>query len=147
MQAIEKAIQLAAVRHDGQVDKAGEPYILHPLSVMFRVRKAGADILTQIAAVLHDVLEDTETTAEEIEEQFGPEVAAAVIALTREPGESYQAYIQRTAMNSIARRVKVADLEDNLDLRRSSWASTAKENETLLSLRRRYVTALKALME
>jgi (p)ppGpp synthase/HD superfamily hydrolase len=112
---IEDAIVLAAQSHRGQVDKAGAPYILHPLRVMLRL-KGEAD---RIAAVLHDVIEDTRITEEFLREQgYREEVLRALDALTRREGESYADFIERVAGNPLARRVKLADLADNLDASR-----------------------------
>jgi len=115
MATLERAIALAAEAHAGQVDKAGAPYILHPLRLLLAV-DAPTD---RIVAVLHDVVEDTPWTLEVLrKEGFSEEVVAALDALTKRPGEAYDAFIGRVAANPIARRVKRADLMDNLDLRR-----------------------------
>ena len=115
MSTLERAIALAAEAHAGMVDKAGAPYILHPLRVMLRVDGERA----RIAAVLHDVVEDTDWTIERLrEEGFDPEVLAAVDALTRREGEDYYDFCRRAARHPIARVVKRADIEDNLDLSR-----------------------------
>jgi (p)ppGpp synthase/HD superfamily hydrolase len=112
---IEDAILLAAQAHRGQVDKAGEPYILHPLRVMLRLK----DEAGRIAAVLHDVLEDAGVTIEFLRERgYSEEVLRALDALTRRPGESYAGFIERAAADPLARRVKLADLADNLDASR-----------------------------
>lgn len=115
MSTLERAIAIAAEAHAGKVDKAGAPYILHPLRVMLRVQ--GPD--ERIVAVLHDVVEDTAWTIEQLRaEGFCDAVVAALDALTRREHESYEAFIQRAGSNSIARRVKCADLADNMDLSR-----------------------------
>lgn len=115
MSTIERAIQIAAIAHAGQVDKAGQPYILHPLRVMLRLE--GTD--ERIAAVLHDVVEDTEVTLAALtQEGFSQEVIAAVEALTKRPGESRLDAAARAAINSIARAVKLADNAENMDLSR-----------------------------
>lgn len=117
MSILERAIEIAARAHSGQVDKAGLPYVLHPLRMMLRLTEPS----DRIVAVLHDVVEDTDWTLEQLrEEGFGETVLAAVDALTwrERDGESYQAFVQRAAANGIARRVKLADIEDNLDLSR-----------------------------
>lgn len=113
--ALEDAIILAAGAHRGQVDKAGAPYILHPLRVMLRLR----DEAGRIAAVLHDVLEDTAITVGDLRQAgYGEEVLQALEALTRREGEEYADFIERAASNPLARRVKLADLADNLDASR-----------------------------
>ena len=115
MATLERAIALAAEAHAGQVDKAGAPYILHPLRLLLAVDTPEE----RIVAVLHDVVEDTPWTLEALRaEGFTQEVVDAVEALTKRAGESYEAFIDRVAANPLARRVKRADLTDNLDLRR-----------------------------
>jgi len=122
MSTLERAIAIAAEAHGGQVDKAGAPYILHPLRVMLRVGTPAE----QIAAVLHDVVEDTPWTLHELAgEGFSPEVVAAVDALTRREGESYEAFVARAGANSVARVVKLADLAENMDMRRLASPTAA----------------------
>ncbi|GIV58107.1 MAG: hypothetical protein KatS3mg042_1020 [Rhodothermaceae bacterium] len=113
--SLEDAIVLAARAHRGQRDRAGAPYILHVLRVML----AMPDETARMAAVLHDVVEDTACTLDDLRAAgFPEEVVSAVDALTRRPGEPYEAFIRRAAAHPVARRVKRADLEDNMDLRR-----------------------------
>ncbi|TCT25147.1 HD domain-containing protein [Thermomonas haemolytica] len=115
MSTIEKAIALAATAHAGQLDKGGQPYILHPLRVMFRV----ATDEQRMAAVLHDIVEDTSVTFEDLEAQgFPAPVVEAVRALTKLPGESRLAAAERAAANPIALAVKLADNAENMDLSR-----------------------------
>lgn len=108
------AIAMAVEAHRGQVDKAGAPYILHPLRLMLQQR----DMPRRIAAMLHDVVEDGGVTLETITAKFGAEIAAAVDALTHRDGEPYDLFVTRCATDPIARDVKRADIEDNLDLSR-----------------------------
>lgn len=115
MPSLEDAIALAALAHKGQQDKAGAPYILHPIRVMLRVRTDEE----RMAAILHDVVEDSEHTLDSLREMGYPEaVLEAIDGVTRRETESYDEFIERAAANPIARRVKIADLEDNLDLTR-----------------------------
>jgi len=115
MSTLEAAILLATEAHRGQVDKAGQPYILHPLRVMFRVESDEE----RIVAVLHDVIEDTPYTIEKLHELgYSEAVLTALAALTKIDGESYEDFITRVGQNPLARRVKLADLEDSMDLRR-----------------------------
>jgi (p)ppGpp synthase/HD superfamily hydrolase len=115
MATLERAIAIAAVAHAGQVDKAGQPYILHPLRVMLRVSTEHE----RMAAVLHDVVEDTDVTLHALAaEGFAPEVIAAVEALTKRPGESRMQAAERAAANPIARVVKLSDNAENMDLSR-----------------------------
>ena len=127
MSTIEQAIQLAARAHAGQVDKAGQPYILHPLRVMLRLN--GTE--ERIAAVLHDVVEDTEVTLEDLRTTgFSDAVVTAVEALTKRPGESRLDAAARAAENKIARAVKLADNAENMDLSRIPHP-TAKDHARL----------------
>lgn len=115
MATLERAIAIAAAAHAGQVDKAGQPYILHPLRVMLRVTSEHQ----RMAAVLHDVAEDTDVSLEQlIAEGFPPQVIAAVDALTKRPGESRIQAAQRAASNEVGRVVKLADNAENMDLTR-----------------------------
>jgi GTP diphosphokinase / guanosine-3',5'-bis(diphosphate) 3'-diphosphatase len=115
MATLERAIEIAAKAHAGQVDKAGEPYILHPIQVMLRVSGTEA----RIVAVLHDVVEDSAYTIEDLrKEGFSPPVLEAVAALTKEAGESRLEAASRAAKNEIARTVKLADNAENMNLDR-----------------------------
>ena len=112
---LEEAIRIAVEAHRGQKDRAGAPYVLHPLRMMLRVRTDAE----RMAAVLHDVVEDTPWTLDDLRARgFPDEVVEAVDRLTRRPEESYDAFVERAAAHPVARRVKLADIEDNLDLRR-----------------------------
>jgi (p)ppGpp synthase/HD superfamily hydrolase len=112
---LEKAIAIAVDAHRGQVDKTGNPYILHPLRMMTRF-DGEAD---RIVAVLHDVLEDTSVTADDLcRAGFPDEILDALACVTKRKGETYPGFVARAAKNPIARRVKLADLEDNMDVRR-----------------------------
>lgn len=117
MATVEDAVSIAARAHRGQKDKAGAPYLLHPLRMMLRMETDAA----MMAAVLHDVVEDTEWTLERLREAgFPEEVLEAVDCLTHREGESYEQFVGRVATNPIARQVKIADLEDNMNVRRMS---------------------------
>ncbi|SFS09858.1 HD domain-containing protein [Sphingomonas jatrophae] len=111
---LDEAILLAIDAHRGQADKAGAPYILHPLRLML----AQPDMERRIAAVLHDVVEDGGVEIAALRERFGDAIADAVSALSRREDEDYDAFISRCAADPIARDVKRADLADNLDLSR-----------------------------
>jgi (p)ppGpp synthase/HD superfamily hydrolase len=115
MATLERAIAIAAEAHAGQVDKAGQPYILHPLRVMFRMNST----TERMAAVLHDVVEDSAVTLEALKaEGFPPEVVSAVDALTKRQGESRLDAAHRAKMDPMARLVKLADNAENMDLSR-----------------------------
>jgi (p)ppGpp synthase/HD superfamily hydrolase len=113
---IEDAITFAAQAHQGQLDRLGEPYIFHPLRVMLHVKNAGGSEVETAAAALHDVVEDTVTTVEELAELFGPDVATLVDRMTRRDGEGYVEYVERcVAGGASAILLKQADLTDNND--------------------------------
>ena len=115
MSTLEIAIQIAATAHAGQADKAGEPYILHPLRVMMAVSTPQE----RMAAVLHDVVEDTAVTLEDLRAQgFSADVLSAIDALTKRTGETRQLAAQRARANGIARKVKLGDVADNMNLAR-----------------------------
>lgn len=121
MPSIEDAIMLATLAHRGQKDKAGLPYILHPLRVMSSFVLPEEDN-ERIVAVLHDVVEDTNTTMETLVRNYSSVIVEAIDAISRRKKqlETYEAYIERVALNPLATRVKWADLLDNLDTRRHS---------------------------
>lgn len=119
-QTLERAIAIAAAAHEGQVDKGGAPYILHPLKVMLRVNT----LEERIVAVLHDVVEDCGVSLDDLrKEGFSETVLTAIASVTKVPGESYEAFVERTAQNPIGRVVKLADLEENSDLSRIAQPS------------------------
>jgi (p)ppGpp synthase/HD superfamily hydrolase len=112
---LEDAIALAVEAHRGQREKAGKPYILHVLRVMFRCETE----TERIVAVLHDVVEDTGRSFDDLRKMgYSEEVLAALDCVTKRDGEEYQQFVARAASNPVAKRVKIADLEDNMDVRR-----------------------------
>lgn len=124
--AIENAIGLAISKHQGQRDSDGAPYILHLLRVMMRCDGAQA----KQAGVLHDILEDTSTTAEELlASGLSPQVVKAVELLTHLPGISYGDYIERLSADPIATEVKLADLEDNYSIGRAKYRNEHRQQD------------------
>jgi len=116
MATIEKALQIAAQAHEGQKDKEGMQYILHPLRVMNQVEGEEA----QIVAVLHDVVEDTKVTLDDLRHAgFSEAVLAAVQCVTHRKDEPYADYVVGCKKNPIAKQVKLGDLFDNCRLDRS----------------------------
>lgn len=112
MATLETAIAIAARAHAGTLDKQGEPYILHPLRVMMHVKGP----LARIVAVLHDVVEDTSVTIDDLRaEGFAPDVLDALNLVTHEKSTPYADYVVAAKANPIAREVKLADLADNGD--------------------------------
>lgn len=137
MSTLNRAIVIAAEAHAGQVDKAGEAYILHPLRLMLQVTTEEE----RMAAVLHDVVEDSPWTLDELRAQGFPEaVVRAVDHLTRREGETYLDFVERAGGDPVARVVKRADLEDNMDLSR-----IAEPTERDLQRIERYRKALEML--
>ena len=129
---LERAIEIAARTHAGQTDKGGAPYILHPLRVMLRVAP-GAQ---QIVAVLHDVVEDSDITFEDLErEGFAAEVISGLRAVTKVEGESYEDFVARAARDPVGKAVKLADLMENSDLSRIAEPSQ-KDMERVAKYRR-----------
>ena len=127
MATLAKAIAIAAQAHQEQCDKAGAPYILHPLRMMLRMSSE----TEMMAAILHDVVEDTDWTLDKLRQAgFSDEVVQAVECLTHRDRETYEEFIVRVRTNAIARKVKLADLEDNMDMRRLS-ALTEKDAQRL----------------
>lgn len=110
-----RAMNLAYRAHEGQVDKGGMPYILHPVHVAEQM----TDEISTTVALLHDVLEDTDVTEDTLRnEGFPEEVIEAVVVLTRDKNTPYMEYIRHVRTNETARRVKLADLRHNLDTSR-----------------------------
>ena len=121
MSTLERAIEIATQAHEGQVDKAGNAYIGHPLRVM----AMGKNEQEKIAGVLHDIVEDTPWTFEMLEaEGFAPEIIAALKCVTKiSENEDYDNFIERVKKNPLAVAVKINDLTDNMDIRRLPYLS------------------------
>ena len=137
---LEDAVSIAAIAHRGQKDKAGAPYLLHPLRIMLRMTSEAA----MIAAVLHDVVEDTDWTLEQLRERgFSDEALEAVECLTHNEAESYEEFIERVGKNPIAQEVKIADLEDNMNIQRIRQM-TPKDLERLAKYHRAWCELTKA---
>lgn len=115
MTLIEKSLTIALHAYAGKTDKAGREYIHHPLRLM---AKMTTDHEMSVA-LLHDVIEDSDITAAELLAAGIPnEVIDAVLCLTKQSGENYQAFVLRAKQNAIARKVKIADIEDNINVLR-----------------------------
>jgi (p)ppGpp synthase/HD superfamily hydrolase len=129
---LEDAIALAAKAHAGQTDKAGAPYVLH----LLRVMQAQSSTEARMAGVLHDLVEDTGYTSGDLEERDYPsEVIEALRRVTKRDEESYQEFADRAGRHSVARNVKIADLEDNRDVTRLDHL-TEEDAERLAKYRR-----------
>ncbi len=134
MATLDRAIAIATEAHAGQLDKAGAPYILHPLRVML----AQATVEARIVGVLHDVCEDRpeEWSLERLRsEGFSEEVLAALASVTRQKGEEYDDFVLRAAANPIGRAVKLADMRDNADLGRIADPTEADRTRVAKYLR------------
>lgn len=112
---LEKALRIAVEAHAGQMDKAGKPYIFHRLRMCCRCFTDEE----KIVAFLHDTIEDTEVTAEDLHsEGFPRNIVDAILSVSRDENESYENFVKRTRLNPLGRAVKLHDLEDNMDLSR-----------------------------
>lgn len=131
-----KAVTVATRAHKGQVRKDGTDYISHPVRVAVRCDSP----YEKIVALLHDVVEDTDVTLEELRELgFEPMVVDAVDRITKRSGEKYSDFIERAAAHELSRRVKIADIEDNLE------DQSALDPDEAAFLRERYTKALERL--
>ena len=139
MSTLERAIEIATEAHRGQFDKAGNDYIQHPLRVM----AAGKTTDEKIVGVLHDVVEDTDWTFEQLAaEGFSREVIEALRCVTKlSDSEPYDKFIARVKTNKLAVAVKLNDLTDNMDIRRLPYLSD-KDVKRL----KKYLKAYKQLM-
>jgi (p)ppGpp synthase/HD superfamily hydrolase len=139
MKTFADAVILACQAHEDQVDKGGNPYILHPLRIAQQMQTSEE----RIVAMLHDVIEDTDIPLQYLrDEGYSDTIVEAIDALTRRDGETYMDYIRRAKQNPIARKVKIADIKDNMDLSR-----IPEPTEKDLQRMKRYEKALKVLEE
>lgn len=136
-----RAMQIAYDAHHGQVDKAGVPYIFHPL----HLAEAMEDEISCCAALLHDTVEDTDITPEFLAAEFPQAVVEAVRLLTHEDGTDYFDYVRRLRSNPIAKKVKLADLAHNSDATRFSGVAVPKEKNGYF--RDKYAKAKAILLE
>lgn len=136
-----KAINCAYQAHLDQYDKSGLPYIFHP----YHVAEQMTDEISVCAAILHDVVEDTDITIGVLEKEFPGEVVEAVRLLTHDPAVPYMEYIENLKSNDVARRVKLADLEHNSDSARVPLDSDESE-EKILNRLKKYAKAKELLL-
>lgn len=135
-QMLLKAATVAARVHAKQLRKDGTPYIAHAIRVAIRCQSKDE----KTVALLHDTVEDTDLTLDDLREiGFAEDIIEAVDALSRRPYESYVEFIERCKLNKLARAVKVADIEDNLE------DQSALDQEEAAFLKKRYTNALKKL--
>ena len=130
--SLERAIKIAKEAHQDQVNKAGEPYILHPMRVMDNVHSDDE----KIVAILHDVVEKSPdwTLSRLSDEGFSTQIIEAVNALTRSKDENYEDFLLRASANPIGRVVKLADLEDNLDMSEGLGTSHSEKYRRAIDL-------------
>jgi (p)ppGpp synthase/HD superfamily hydrolase len=135
------ALDIAVEAHRGQTDKYDQPYIMHVLGVM----GGCLTVEEKIVGLLHDVVEDTDMTIDDLRTRgFTERIVTAVDLLTRRRGENYDHFVERIAPNPLARAVKLADLEDNMDVRRSNRSRKEKDAERMEKYRKAWqkLTAL-----
>ena len=134
---LEKAISIAVQAHAGQTDKSGKPYILHVLRVMMK----GKSEDEMIGGILHDLVEDTDWTFEQLKEEGFPQhIITALELVTRKDREKYSDFIQRISGNPLAVAIKLNDLDDNMNVNRLNEV-TVKDAERLS----KYINARKYL--
>ena len=136
-----KAMDIAYAAHHGQVDKAGVPYIFHPLHLAEQMD----DEISCCAALLHDTVEDTDVTLEVLAKDFPVDVVEAVRLLTHEPDTDYFDYVRAIRTNPIAMKVKLADLAHNSDATR--FAGVPVPEGKIGCLRDKYAKAKAILLE
>ncbi len=135
-----KAMILAYEAHKGQTDMGGIPYVFHPLHLAEQM----TDEYTTCIALLHDVIEDSNLTLKQLEQSFPPKVTEAVSVLTRDFDMAYMDYIRLVSENPLAVRVKLADLEHNLDSTR--LPEKPDDGNRAAFLRKRYEHAREYLL-
>ena len=111
---LNKAVEIAARAHAGQKDLGGDDYILHPIRVMMSV----SNQTEKIVAVLHDISKNTRVNLSDLENVFPVEILSSIEILTKVKSEKYSDYIKKLATDNVARKVKIADLEDNMNITR-----------------------------
>ena len=137
-----KALRIAYEAHQGQVDKAGLPYIFHP----FHLAEQMTDEICTWVALLHDVAEDTDVSLDELAREFPPEVMASLRKLTHQPGVVYADYIIGLRDDQVARKVKMADIRHNSDMSRFAGGKPISSKDRS-RLAEKYKMALALLSE
>ena len=133
------AMRLAYSAHNGQLDKAGLPYIFHP----YHLAEQMTDEVSTCVALLHDVVEDNNVSLEDLKKEFPTEVVDAVELLTHTKGMDYFDYLERIKVNPIAKRVKLADIAHNSDETR--YAGSPDDTKGIERRRAKYARAKKFL--
>ena len=120
MSNLAKAISIASEAHMGQFDKGGVSYIMHPLHVMMTVEHLGEEVM--IVAILHDAIEDSKLTLNDLKQfGFSEKILISIYLLTHAPIQNYNTYIKAIKRNNIATMVKIADLEHNMQVKRIKY--------------------------
>jgi len=136
-----KAMRIAYEAHHGQVDKSGVPYVFHPL----HLAESMEDEISCCVALLHDVVEDTDITLEDLAQVFPAEVVEAVALLTHAEDVDYFDYVRKIKTNPIAKTVKLADLAHNMDASRFAGVPVPEGQSS--RLRSKYTKAKAILLE
>ena len=136
-----RAMNIAYTAHHGQVDKAGVPYVFHPLHLAEQME----DEISCCAALLHDTVEDTDVTLVQLADEFPPEVVEAVRLLTHDPDSDYFDYVRAIRSNPVAMKVKLADLAHNSDETR--FAGVEVPEDRIGWFRNKYAKARAILLE
>lgn len=136
-----KAMGFAYRAHHGQTDPTGVPYIFHPIHLAEQMD----DEISTCAALLHDVVEDTPVTLEELAGEFPPEVVQTVALLTHDESMDYLDYVRALRDHPVARKIKLADLAHNSDV--SRWAGVSHETKEKLSRHLERYAHAKAILE
>lgn len=137
-----RAMNIAYDAHHGQKDVNGVPYIFHP----YHIAEQMPDETTTCVALLHDVVEDTDITMEELAKEFTPEVIEALKLLTHEHGDDYIEYVKRVCTNPVAKTVKIGDMTHNMDESRIYDKSKVSDKQ-IKHWREKYSKAMKILKE
>ena len=135
-------MRIAYTAHHGQTDQSGQPYIFHPYHIAEQMK----DEITVCTALLHDVVEDTPVTLEELENEFPAEITEALRLLTHEEGTDYYEYVRAIRKNPVAKAVKLADIEHNSDESRLNGCKNVTD-DVLAFWREKYARAREILEE
>lgn len=146
LKSLAKMIAFAAEKHAGQFDRAGQPYILHPLKLQHWLRNESETV--QMVAIGHDLMEDCGVTFDDLCDRFGMTVARAVLRLTKTDGIDYDDYIADIAKCPIATKVKLMDLRHNSDIRRlKSLTLTQKDFDRIVKYQKSYALLKRVMIE
>lgn len=137
-QMLDRALYIVANGHEGQRDKTGKAYFLHPMRVAMRCSTDEQ----RLVALLHDIIEDTRYTAKDLSYLFPKNIVNAILSVTNREGESYEAFVARAKKNTIGRVVKLHDLEDNLDVLRLT-----ELDDRMMARYNKYLRARRLLLE